>query len=160
MTDPQNAPAMPPPPAPAAPAPAAPAPARSPMSGMLASMSQAEMLMAGGAVLILLTDLVFVIFGDYSFSTVAWGAAAVALILILANGRASAINFSRSTYQALLIVLGMLALVVGVRELIRDLVFIPGRNLSVSFLLGMVGLYVGVALMGFAAWQLWRGRSA
>jgi hypothetical protein len=44
----------------------------------------------------------------------------------------------------------------GVRDLLYDLRFIPGRSLEVTYYLGMVGLYVGVVLMGLGAWMLWR----
>ncbi len=151
MTDPMNAPTTA--------LAAAPAPASSAMSGMLSSMSRAELFMAGGAALILLTDLVFVIFGDYSFSNIVWGSAALALILILTNGRMG-MDWSRSTYQKLLFLVGALAVFAAIRDLLYDVLFIPGRSLSVTYYLGAVGFYIGVALMAFGAWQLWKGRGA
>lgn len=130
------------------------------MSGMFASMSRAELFMAGGAALILLTDLVFVIFGDYSFSNIVWASAALALLLILTNGRMSGMDWSRSTYQKLLFLVGALAVLAAVRDLLYDVLFIPGRSLSVTYYLGALGFYVGVALMAFGAWQLWSRRAA
>ena len=66
-------------PAPAAPPPPpSPAPASSPMSNMFATFTQAELFVAGGAALIVLTDIVFAMFGPYSFSNVIWTTAAVA----------------------------------------------------------------------------------
>jgi len=129
-----------------------------PVTSALASYSQAELLIGAGALLILLTDLLFGVFGDYSFSNVAWIAAAVSLILIALNGRL--IHVSANTYRTALIVLGLLAVLIGVRELIADLVFIPGRSLSATFFLGMVGFYVGIALMAFGAFRLWSSRAA
>jgi hypothetical protein len=129
------------------------------MSGMLASMSQAELLIAAGSAVILLVDLVFGVLGDYGFSNIIWAAAAASLILILANGRANAMTFSRPTYQGMLLVLAALALAMGIRELISDIVFIPGRNLSATFWLGFLGLYVGIAIMAFGAFRLWGSRT-
>jgi hypothetical protein len=152
MTDHQ---AAPPPATPPTPAPTAP----SAMSGMLASMSQAELLIAAGSLIIVAVDLVFGVLGDYGFSNIIWAAAAASLILILANGRAQRMSFSRQTYEGMLLVLAALALAMGVRELIADVVFIPGRNLGATFWLGFVGLYAGLAIMAFGAWRLWSART-
>jgi hypothetical protein len=151
MTDPQAAaPPVTPTPTPAA---------NTAMSGMLASMTQAELLIAAGSLIILAVDLVFGVLGDYGFSNIIWAAAAASLILILANGRARRMSFSRPTYEGMLLVLAALALAMGVRELIADVVFIPGRNLSATFWLGFVGLYAGIAIMAFGAWRLWSART-
>ena len=151
MTDPMNAPTSPPPPAPA--------PASSAMSGMFASMSRAEMFMAGGAALILVTDLIFTVFGSYGSTNIVWASAAVALILILTHNRVSSMSLSDSTYRALLLVTGFVALLAGIRDLLYDVQFFPGRSVDVTYLLGALGLYVGVALMAFGAWQLWSRRA-
>lgn len=156
MTEPTNAPA--PPPAQSQ-APAT-APAPSQLSGMLASMSQAELMIGAGALLILLTDLVFVLFGPYSFSQVIWAAAATSLVLVLTHGRVAMMSWVGSNYQTLLSLGILVAVLMAIRELLRDLLFIPGRSLDSMFLLGMVGLYVGVAVMAFGGWQLWKGRAA
>jgi hypothetical protein len=165
MSDPQNSPGMaPPPPAappppPAAPPPAPAASARPAMPSIFASMSQGELFIAGGAALVLLTDLIFVIFGPYTFSNVIWAAAAVALVVVLGRGQmAASMGGSETRYPTLLSLLALTAFVVVIRELVEDLIVLSRAlgGLSVSFLLGMVGLYVGVALMAFGAWQLWK----
>ncbi len=154
MTDPMNAPSSPPP-APAAPAPAAP----SAMSGMLASMSRAELFIAAGAALILLVDIVFVIFGPYSFSIVIWAAAATSLVLVLTHGRVAMMSWAGSNYQTLISLAVLVTVLVAIRELVRDLIALSSLGgVSVNFLLGMVGLYVGVALLAFGGWQLWSRR--
>lgn len=133
------------------------------MPGMLASMSRSDLFIAGGAALVILTDLVFVIFGPYSFSNVIWAAAAVALAVVLGRGRmAESMGWGGSRYGTLLSLLALTAFLVAIRELIRDLIFLSGNlsGVSVSFMLGMVGLYVGVGLMAFGAWQMWSKRSA
>lgn len=151
MTDPMNAPTSPPPPTPA--------PASSAMSGMFASMSRAEMFMAGGAALILVTDLIFTVFGSYGSTNIVWASAAVAVILILTHNRMSSMSLSDSTYRALLVVTGLVALLAGIRDLLYDVQYFPGRSVDVTYLLGALGLYVGVALMAFGAWQLWSRRA-
>jgi hypothetical protein len=124
------------------------------MSNMFASFSQAELLIAGGGALIVLTDIVFALLGPYSFSNVIWTAGAVALVAVLL------VRFGRMTlpfrYEAVLVMAGLVAVLGGVRDLLYDLRFIPGRSLEVTYYLGMVGLYVGVVLMGLGAWMLWR----
>ncbi len=142
MTDPINAPTTPPPPAPASNA----------MSGMFASMSRGELFMAGGAALILVTDLIFTVFGAYGSTNIVWATAAVALILILTHNRISSMSLSDSTYRALLVVTGFVAVLAGIRDLLYDVQAFGSR---IDYVLGAVGLYVGVALMAVWAWLLW-----
>lgn len=155
MTESQVAPPAPPSAQPPAPAPAGP----SPLTGALASLSKAELFIAGGAALIVLTDLVFVIFGPYGFSNVIWAAAAVALIAALAHNRMPA--SLAASYEWLLVGLAAVAVLLGIRQVVFDVVFIatPPAGLSVVRLLGMIGLYVGLAGMAWGAWQLWRSRA-
>jgi hypothetical protein len=153
MTDPMNVPTSPPPAAPP------PAPAASPMSGMLSSMSRAELFIAAGAALILVTDLIFTVFGAYGSTNIVWAAAAVALVLILTHSRVSSMSLSDSTYRALLLVTGFVALLAGIRDLLYDIQYFPGRPVDITYMLGALGLYVGVALMAFGAWQLWSRRA-
>lgn len=142
----------PPPPPPAAPADA-------PMTNMFASFSQAELLIGGGALLIVLTDIVFGMFGPFSFSNIIWVAAAIALLAVVL------VRFGRMAlpvpYDSVLVVAGAVAAISGVRDFIYDVLYVarPG-NSSPGYVLGMVGLYVGVGLMAFGAWLLWRRRAA
>lgn len=148
-------PAPPPPPAP----PAAPAAPAAPASSLLANFSQPELLIVGGGLLILLVDIIFGMFGPFSFSNIIWVAAAVAVVA------AVLVRFGRMTlpfpYESLLVAAGFLAALSGVRDLIYDLLFIsrPG-GASTGYMLGAVGLYLGVALMAVGAWLLWRRRPA
>jgi hypothetical protein len=127
---------------------------------MLASMSRAELFIAGGAALILLTDIVFVVFGAYGSTNIVWATAAVALILILTHNRIGAMGLSDPTYRALLLVAGGVALLAGIRDLLYDIQYFPGRSVDITYFLGALGLYVGVALMAFGAWLLWSRRAA
>jgi hypothetical protein len=138
--------------------PAAPPPSTSmQMPGFLASLGRAELLMAAGAALIVLTDLVFVVFGPYGFSNVAWAGAALTLILIFMSGRM--LSFSAATQRSLLVMLGVFAVFIGIRELLSDLQFLSGANVAVTYYLGFLGYYAGTAIMAFGAWLLW-GRKA
>lgn len=143
MTDPMAAPPAPPP-----------APATSmQMPSFLAGLGRAELFMAAGAALIVLVDLLFVVFGPYGFSSVAWAAAALTLILIFLGGRM--LSFSAATNRSLLLMLGAFAVLIGIREVLTDLQFLGGVNVAPTYYLGMVGFYAGTAIMAFGAWQLW-----
>ena len=146
MTDPQGAPSMPPPAASSA-------GPNTQMPGFLASLGRAELIMAAGATLIVLVDLLFVVFGPYGFSSIAWGAAALTLIVIFLNGRM--MGFSATTTRGLLLTLGALSAFVGIRELLSDLQFLNGANVASTFFLGMLGFYAGTVILAFGAWQLW-----
>lgn len=162
MTDPQNAPAASPPPPAAPPPAAAPAsapPAPSPMSGLLAGLSQGEMMTLAGSALIVLGDLIFGIFLDYSFNQVVWVAAVLSLILVLVHNRPSTgLSVPIGGYRLALILFGALALLGGIRWLLFDLQSISGRNLGLTYVLGALVFYVGVALMAFGAYLTWRKR--
>ncbi|MEA2676686.1 MAG: hypothetical protein QOJ81_827 [Chloroflexota bacterium] len=127
------------------------------MPGFLARLNRAELLMAAGAALILVVDLLFSVFGPYSFSSAAWAAAAVTLLLIFLDARM--MNFSAATHRALLLLLGAFALIIGIRELLSDLQFLNGFNVAATFYLGMLGYYAGTALMVLGAWTLWKTRA-
>jgi hypothetical protein len=154
---PAQPPAPPPPVAPASAAPAAPvAPAKpSAMSNLLAGVSQGEMLMLGGALLYLIGDLVFgLTTGYYVYSSAGW---LVVAIMILVHARPmGGLSVPAGGYRFGLIVLGLVALVAGIRYLISDLIYIPGRNLNVMYFLGALVFYVAVLLMAAGAWQIWR----
>lgn len=124
------------------------------MNNMFASWSQAELLIAAGGALIVLTDIVFAMFGPYSFSNIIWIAGAVALLsVVLVRFARMALPFR---YEAVLIMAGIVAVVGGVRDFAYDLLYVPGRSVEVTYFLGMLGLYAGVVLMGIGAWILWR----
>ena len=163
MTDQQNAPApppvAPPPPAAAAPPPAAP-PSTGPSTSLFAGVSQGELLILAGSALILLGDIVFGIFGDYSYSAVVWVAAVLSLILVLTHGRPQlGMTMPEGGYRIALILLGGLAFLAGVRYLLLDAIYVPGRSLALTYLLGALVFYVAVGLMSVGAFMVWRRRS-
>jgi hypothetical protein len=127
------------------------------MPGFLASLGPAELLMAAGAALIVAIDLVFVIFGPYGFSPIAWGAAALTLILIFLNSRM--MGFSAATTRGLLLTLGALAAFTWVRDVLDDVRFLGNANVAPTYYLGLLGYYVGVALLVFGAWQVWKHKA-
>ena len=129
------------------------------MPGFMSSMSQTDMLIAAGAALLVLTDL-YAIFFAYGVSNVVWVAAAASLVIVLMHARMPASVMAN--YRPILILLGTIVVLLGLRAVLVDLVFIatPPAGLSVARLLGMVGYYVGVVLMGFGAWRLWKGMPA
>jgi hypothetical protein len=166
MTDQQNPPPPPsaatpaaPPPAAAAPQPAAPA-STGPSTSLLAGVSQGELMILAGSALILIGDIIFGVFGDYSYSAVVWVAAVLSLILILTHNRPQmALEMPAGGYRIALILLGGLAFLAGVRYLLLDIVYVPGRSLGATYFLGAIVFYVAVGLMSFGAFQIWRRRS-
>ena len=165
MTDQQAAPSAPPNP-PAAPAgpsqPSQPSPtsqASAQMSSLISRLSFGERMLAVGALLLVLGDVVFDIFLDYSFSDTAWLAGVVALVLILVHARPmNGLSVPEGGYRLALIVLGVVAFLSGVRWLLFDLQGFSA-GISVSYLLGALCFYAGVILMGIGAYQVWRKAS-
>jgi hypothetical protein len=122
---------------------------------MLSRLSQGELLVGGGALLIVVGELVFgVVTRDYSLGQLPWALAAIALIVIAV--RASGRTFP--AYDTILVVAGLAMAVIGVRDLLYDVRSLTGE--STTWYLGFVAYYVGVALMAVGAWMVWRRRPA
>jgi len=139
-------------------APAAP-PAPSALSALIASMSQAELLIVGGALLLVALDLFLGILArGYFFSNLVWASAVAALLIAFAQRRAPA--SLPVPYRASMVVLGLAAAVVAVRGVVGDLsVFMrPPMGADAISVLGLFGLLVGAGAMGLGAWRLVQGR--
>ena len=163
MTDQQAAPPAPSgEPAPAAPVqstPTATSQASTEMSSLLARLSFGERMLAVGALLLVLGDIVFDVFLDYSFSDTAWLAGVIALVLVLVHARpTNGLSVPDGAYRLALVILGVVAFLSGVRWLLFDLQVFSG-GMSVSYLLGALCFYAGVILMGIGAFQVWRKAS-
>jgi hypothetical protein len=128
------------------------------MPGMLASLGRAELLMAAGAALVVIVDVLFSVFGPYGFSNVAWAAAVFVLLLIFVNSRM--LGFSATTTRSLLLMLGLFAGIALVRDILLDLQFLNGANVATTYFIGLVGYYAGAILIVFGAWTLWKGKAA
>ena len=153
-----TAPTTPPPPS--APAPASTAPAApSPLGAMLAGLSQAELMIAAGAALIMITAVMFTIFSGYGVSDLTLVAATFALIAVLWRRRLPA--GVASNHTLLLFAIAALLVVVAARNLLGDLVYIatPPAGLTIPRLIGMLGYYIGVVLVALGAFQLWSRRA-
>jgi len=167
MSEPQSPapqqPSMPPQPAmpPQQPAPPPSAPAQpSAMSTMVSSMSQWELFLVGGALVLVIGDLLFgILLREKYAGDLIWVAAAVALVAFFANRRTPG---SVPMYANLMLVAGAVVALLGVREFIVSLLFAL-RNLdSVGsvYLIALVVWTVGLALMAWGAWLAWRSRGA
>jgi hypothetical protein len=122
---------------------------------MMSRLSQGELLVGGGALLIVLGELVFgVVTRDYSLGQLPWALAAVALIVVAL--RATGRSFPAA--DTILIVAGLAMALIGVRDLLYDVRDLSGE--STTWYLGFVAYYVGVALMAAGAWMVWRKRPA
>ncbi len=149
---------QPPPTPPMAPAPPSASPA-SQMGSMLAAFSQTELMIAGGAALLIITDL-YSIFFAYGVHGVAWAAAAAAVVMIFARRRMPAAMMGN--LQSILVLAAAIVALVALRQVIVDFKFIatPPVGMSVERLIGMAGFYAGSALMTFGGWRLWKGGTA
>jgi hypothetical protein len=129
------------------------------MPAFVSAMSRTEMFLAGGSALILLTDLIFIFISGYSVSSLMWAAAALLLAAILLKKRLPASLLAN--FNWLLLGLAGVIVLIGIRWFIGDLVWIATRigRLDGPYLLGMIGVYAGAALVGLGAWQLWKGRA-
>lgn len=110
-----------------------------------------------GAAVIVLADLLFVVFGPYGFSNIAWAAAVLTVLLVFLGGRM--LSFSAATHRSLLLLLGALVAVTFIHEVLDDIQFLSGANVAVTYYLGLLAFYAGCVLMIFGAWMLW-GRKA
>ena len=132
-------------------------PART-MPAFIAALTRTELFMVAGSALILLTDLIFIPLSGYGVSMIMWAAAAIAVAAVLLKNRLPAAV--AANYKPLLIGLGALISLLAVRFLVGDLVWLganPSR-IDGEYLLGMIGVYSGSALVAFATWQLFKGR--
>ena len=150
MSDPLSTSPSTPPPPPAAAAPSA-------MNSMLGRFSQAELMIAGGALLLVIVELIFgIATRDYSIGPLQWAIETVTLLALL-GPRLARISLPISS-ETIAVMAGITIAFVGVRDLVYELRDLAGA--SAMFYVAMVGYYVGVALMAVGAWMLWRGRRA
>jgi hypothetical protein len=116
------------------------------------------MLLIGSALLVF-GDLLFDVFLDYSFSDTAWMAAVITAVVILVQMRPSmGMTVPSGAYRLGLIALGVVAALSGLRWLLFDVQALDGR-MSVTYLLGALVFYAGVALMGIGAFKVWTQKS-
>jgi hypothetical protein len=150
-------------PAPAsATAPGAPVAATAPagpnaMDTMVAQYGMSKLLAAGGALLIIVGDLVFSIFGPYGYSNIVWACAAVVLITVLVGHRLPAVIANNQ--NNIILIGALLAVLMSIREVLTDIAFLstPG-GVAVTYFLGALSIYGGVALMAIGAWRLQAGQ--
>lgn len=148
-------PNAPPPPAPASPPPA---PAAQPANSLLSKLSQGELLVGAGALILVVGDLIFgLVTRDYSLGQLPWAVALVALVAILLHLRGMNLPVS---YEGILVLAGLTIALIGVRDLLYDLRYLSGNQVDVTYYLGMLAYYLGVVLMAVGAWMVWRRRPA
>ena len=114
-----------------------------------------EVVVALGAVVIILSDLIFgLLLGAYFVAEVVWASAAVALVTVALGARLPS-GWAQNR-RSVLIAASILAGLFSLRTIIGDVQAINRvQQIDVNFLLGMVGLYVGVMVMVYGAYQLW-----
>jgi hypothetical protein len=121
------------------------------------SASQAELIVALGALVVFLTE-AFPIFGYYGFSDIIWAAAILALATVGLR------RFLPPAWAAnsgsVLVAATIVAVVLALRDVFLDIRFIAGATVDITYVMGMAGLYVGVLIMAFGAWEVWQSRPA
>ena len=115
-----------------------------------------------GALILVLGDLVFgILLRDFYAGDVVWLASAIALIAFYANrrwpGRISA-------YTTVMLLAAVVVGLVGLRDALIEVYYIL-RNISTLsdgaiYLIGFVVWIVGLVLVAYGGWMLWRSRSA
>jgi hypothetical protein len=121
---------------------------------MVATYGMNQMIIALGAAILIVADLIFVVFGPYGYSNIVWAVAAASLVLVLLRSWLPAAI--AANYQTILVGLIGLGFLVFIRDVLLDISFIPGRNLDAQYFLGLLGIYAGVIIMTFGAWRMWR----
>ena len=160
MADPQSMPPQPPQSTqpPQSPAP----PSQSPMNSMMSSMSQWEMFILAGALALIIGDLVFgILLREVYAGDLIWLGAAIAALAYFANRRAPG---SVPMYRNVMLLSAAVVALVGVRDVVIEVYFIL-RNLNdltdePAYLLGVLIWIVGIALVAWGGWLLWRNRAA
>jgi len=118
-------------------------------------LSQGELLVGAGALLVLLGELLFgLLVDEYFIGQFSWAVAAVALLAVALR----AMGRTLPGYDTILVLAGFVMAVVGVRDLVFDLRAL-GNYEAVDFL-GMLAYYVGVVAMAAGALMVWRKRPA
>jgi len=160
-TAPAPAPAAPTPPAvPPAPTPAAPqAAGPTPLDNLVASLGLSQLLIVGGAALLVLVDLVFgVLIRDYYVADVVWVPAALIVVAFVVNRRGMASLPFR--YESVLLGLSLIIIVGGVRDALIGLLSIAQSPTAWNALeiISHLALTAAVVAIAWGAWQLWRGQ--
>ncbi|CAN5833936.1 hypothetical protein BH24CHL6_BH24CHL6_13130 [soil metagenome] len=120
-------------------------------------MGLAQLLIVGGAALIVALDLILgVVLRLYSAPAVVWAASATILLAFFLSRRAPALLPAR--YQTLLILLAAVVALVAARSLLVDVfAFLrPPLGLSATGMLGLLAFSGAAALMAWGAWQMSR----
>lgn len=151
-----------PPPAPAAPG--NPSPAAAPagpnaLDNLVAAMGMSQLLMVGGALLLLGVDIVLGwLARQYYVGDALWlGAVLIVLGYFLSRRAPAMLPFS---YQALLSGGALIIAIVGVRGIVLDLISVltvPGAWDAIE-LIGLVLYAVGIVAVAWGAWMMMRGR--
>lgn len=146
----------PPPEQPAASAPSA--PRSSPLDGLVASMGLSQLLIVGGAAVLVVIDLVLgLVLREFFIGDAMWLGAA-GILLAFAVGR-RAPGLLPMAYERVLLVGGLIVAIVGARGILFDVVSLV-RSPSAwgaMEIIGLLGYIVAVLAVAWGVWQLARG---
>ena len=140
-------------------APAAPAGPNA-LDTLVASMSRVELLVLAAGALMVLIDVLSWFVEGFGVSNVIFIAAALGVALVLL--RKSLPTGVAPIYWALLFLIAATIAIMGARGLILDVLFVlrPPIGASPAFLLDFVALLAATAAAAWAAYMMWRGRTA
>jgi hypothetical protein len=129
------------------------------VNSLKASMTRSEMLILGGAIVVIAVDLVFgILIRSFMVSGVVWAAAAAVVGLAVVQRRAP--NALPLPYRSLLVGAAGIGVLVAGRDVLADAVHIlrPPMGADPAFVLGFLGLLAGAAAMAAGVWMLISGR--
>jgi hypothetical protein len=133
-------------------APAQPAP--SPLDNLVASMGTAQLLIVGGAAVLVVVDLLFgVLLREYFIGDAMWLGAGGILLAFLVGRRMP--NMLPMAYERVLLVGGLIVAIVGARGIIFDVVSLV-RSPSAWNAMEIIGLLAYIAAVLAVAWGVWQ----
>jgi hypothetical protein len=127
------------------------------MDQMVARYGLSQLLVGLGALIVIVGDVIFSIFGPYGYSNVVWACAALALVTVVFGARLPAPIANNQV--AVIGVAALIAVLMSLREIVNDVAFLstPG-GVAPTYFLGALSIYGGVVLMAVGAWRLTRGQ--
>lgn len=129
-------------------------PAASPLDSLVASMGLTQLLIVGGASILLVLDILFgVILREYFIGDAMWLGAAAILLGFLVGRRMP--GLLPMAYQSVLLVGGLIVTLVGARGIIFDVVSLV-RSPGAWGAMEVIGLVIYVVAVGAVAWGVWQ----
>jgi hypothetical protein len=129
------------------------------LTHLLDSLSAAEKLVLGGALVIIAVDVIFgILIRGYLIPDLVWAAAALTIALAFVQRRSPTVL--PVPYRTLLVAVAGVGVLVAARHVVIDALHIlrPPMGADPAFVVGFLGLVVGGSAMAMGVWRLLTGR--